>query len=229
MNGDFNVMANEWQSAVTMLQAENAQLKEKLVEVAMERDQLKVDLEELRREKHTLYRNIEEINTAFHKDITALKTELAIAERSLISKGYRKECNISACNCGGQWTHGGKAEERLQEISDAVPYANGVTILGRVEQLKADLAQANQKCLDWQKEFKGAVEGYDDIEKELQQAQAREQRVREEFKVLKVTNEQLGWALRELGPTGNNAEAYIKAAVERFMVMRKHALEEAGT
>jgi predicted nuclease with TOPRIM domain len=31
---------------------------------------------------------------------------------------------------------------------------------------------------------------------------------------LKVTNEQLCWALKELGPTGTNAEAYVKAAVE---------------
>ena len=63
----------------------------------------------------------------------------------------------------------------------------------------------------------------------LAQATQREARLRETFKGLKVTNEQLVWGLREIGPTGSNADAYIKAAVEHFMVMRKQGLEEAGT
>lgn len=67
------------------------------------------------------------------------------------------------------------------------------------------------------------------LKAELAQTKQREARLRETFKGLKVTNEQLVWALRELGPTGSNAEAYIKAAVEHFMVMRKQGLEEAGT
>lgn len=38
---------------------------------------------------------------------------------------------------------------------------------------------------------------------------------------LKVTNAQLEWALKELGPTGTNAEAYIKAAVLHVIFRRQ--------
>ena len=41
------------------------------------------------------------------------------------------------------------------------------------------------------------------------------------WKGLKVTNETLEWALKELGPTGTNAEAYIKAAVEYVIACRR--------
>lgn len=44
---------------------------------------------------------------------------LAIAERALVNHGYRKSCDIPACNCGNQWTHGGHAVARLSEIDDA--------------------------------------------------------------------------------------------------------------
>lgn len=70
-----------------------------------------------------------------------LRADLYTAESALVRKGYRKECDIPACNCGPQWNHHGHAEERLREISDAVPYINGKTILQRVEQLQADLDQ----------------------------------------------------------------------------------------
>ena len=43
---------------------------------------------------------------------------------------------------------------------------------------------------------------------------------RETWAGLKVTNDQLRWALKELGPTGTNAEAYIKAAVEYLIDVR---------
>ena len=46
------------------------------------------------------------------------------------------------------------------------------------------------------------------------------QRERETWAGLKVTNDQLRWALKELGPTGTNAEAYIKAAVEYLIDVR---------
>ena len=40
---------------------------------------------------------------------------------------------------------------------------------------------------------------------------------------LKVSNEKLVWALKELGPTGTNAEAYVKAAVEHVIWARQEA------
>ena len=46
---------------------------------------------------------------------------------------------------------------------------------------------------------------------------------RETWTGLKVTNDQLRWALKELGPTGTNAEAYIKAAVEYLIDVRAKA------
>lgn len=42
---------------------------------------------------------------------------------------------------------------------------------------------------------------------------------------LKVTNDQLSWALKELGPTGTKAEAYIKAAVE-YVIWCRAQLKE---
>lgn len=64
-------------------------------------------------------------------------TELDTAERALIRAGYRKSCDISVCNCGSQWGHGGHADQRLREISDALPYENGKTILARINTLVA--------------------------------------------------------------------------------------------
>jgi len=40
---------------------------------------------------------------------------------------------------------------------------------------------------------------------------------------LKVDNTTLRWALKELGPTGTNAEAYVKAAVEHVIWCREQA------
>lgn len=40
---------------------------------------------------------------------------------------------------------------------------------------------------------------------------------------LKVSNEKLVWALKELGPTGTNAEACVKAAVEQIIWCRQEA------
>lgn len=55
------------------------------------------------------------------------------AEAALERKGYRKSCDISACNCGDQWTHGGHAEQRLYELREAFEQAgidlNGKTLL----------------------------------------------------------------------------------------------------
>lgn len=40
---------------------------------------------------------------------------------------------------------------------------------------------------------------------------------------LKVDNTTLRWALKELGPTGTNAEAYAKSAVEQVIWCREQA------
>lgn len=62
-----------------------------------------------------------------------------VAEDALYRKGYRKSCDIPACNCGDQWTHGGHADARLQEIDEALyPRTNGKTILTAVNELVAD-------------------------------------------------------------------------------------------
>ena len=73
--------------------------------------------------------------------LAASEARCALAERALISKGYYQSCDIPACNCGDQWTHGGHAEARLREISDALPYENGKTLLQQVPQL-ATLTEA---------------------------------------------------------------------------------------
>ena len=67
--------------------------------------------------------------------IGSLLAELKEAEDALLRKGYIKECSIPACNCGPQWNHGGHAEQRLREISDALPYVNGKTLLESVQDL----------------------------------------------------------------------------------------------
>jgi hypothetical protein len=43
---------------------------------------------------------------------------------------------------------------------------------------------------------------------------------------LKVSTEKLAWALTELGPTGTNAEAYVRAAVLAVIDCRAKAREE---
>jgi len=67
--------------------------------------------------------------------IASLVAERDAAEDALRRHGYRKSCDIPACNCGDQWNHGGHAAERLREISDALPYENGKTLLQRVQYL----------------------------------------------------------------------------------------------
>jgi len=65
------------------------------------------------------------------------------------SRGYRR-CDIPVCNCNS-W-HGGHAQERLQEISDALPFANGPTTLQSVVALVAErdrLREAIEKAIQW--------------------------------------------------------------------------------
>ena len=67
-----------------------------------------------------------------------LKERLAVAERALYRHGYRPECDIPACNCGRQWSHGGNAATRLSEISYALGgRQNGRTLLAAIEELVA--------------------------------------------------------------------------------------------
>jgi hypothetical protein len=82
-------------------------------------------------------------------EIELLRSDLRNTEGVLWREGYKKECDIPACNCGPQWNHGGHAEERLREISDALPCVGGATILQRVELLKAQLATAQGEVDAW--------------------------------------------------------------------------------
>lgn len=50
--------------------------------------------------------------------------------------GYRRSCDIPACNCGDTWAHGGNAATRLREISDALgAWTQGRTLLDAVRTL----------------------------------------------------------------------------------------------
>ena len=67
-----------------------------------------------------------------------LRERLEVAERALLRHGYRSECDIPACNCGRQWSHGGNAATRLSEISHALGgRQNGRTLLAAIEELVA--------------------------------------------------------------------------------------------
>lgn len=95
-------------------------LQRELAEITLRRNETLAMCEQVRQERDTL------------------KDTLEIAERALRYQGYRKSCDIAACNCGDQWQHGGHANERLREISDALPYADGMTVLQRVVKLRQD-------------------------------------------------------------------------------------------
>lgn len=88
---------------------------------------------------------LEQENAQLKAELAQCREELCVAERALLSKGYRKSCDIPACNCGDQWNHGGDANTRLREIGDALPYVNGKTILTRVQDIVEDLAQATRR------------------------------------------------------------------------------------
>lgn len=65
-------------------------------------------------------------------------SKLETAEYALERHGYRRSCNIPACNCGDQWNHGGYAAERLRELADVL-YENGKTPLTVAQELVAKL------------------------------------------------------------------------------------------
>lgn len=75
------------------------------------------------------------------------------AEDALERKGYRKSCDIPACNCGDRWTHGGNASTRLEEISNELSeLTQGVTILDAIRQLKERVQELEEKERDTQLE-----------------------------------------------------------------------------
>jgi hypothetical protein len=64
------------------------------------------------------------------------------AESKLRRDGYRKSCDIPACNCGESWSHGGHAHARLSEIGTALADVEWKgTILATVEAVLADVAR----------------------------------------------------------------------------------------
>jgi hypothetical protein len=75
-----------------------------------------------------------------------LRAQLETAEHALRSKGYRKSCDIPACNCGDQWTHGGHAAERLSELSSELHGSpvdmGGKTLLAGLTELIERLEKA---------------------------------------------------------------------------------------
>lgn len=95
------------------------------------------------------------------------------AERALRSKGYRKECDIPACNCGRQWNHGGHAESRLREIDEALPYENGKTILQRVEGVVRQLNDARATMAKQAAELQAIRDTVGDTDFALRQQVAR--------------------------------------------------------
>lgn len=75
--------------------------------------------------------------------LTQSQSRIAELESILERKGYRKSCDIPACNCGDTWNHGGHAEDRLREIADEV-WENGVTTLDSIKRLKSQLDAAKE-------------------------------------------------------------------------------------
>ena len=86
-------------------------------------------------------------------EVERLRAALEAAEYALRSKGYRKSCEISACNCGDQWSHGGNAEARLRELSSELHGSpvdmNGKTLLAGLTELieRAEKAEAEVERL----------------------------------------------------------------------------------
>lgn len=90
------------------------------------------------------------------------------AERALRHHGYRKSCDIPACNCGDQWHHGGYAVERLLEIGEALPYVNGKTILMTVKEMCQQLAEAQATIAEAQVSINWWMNAKDEVERSAQ-------------------------------------------------------------
>lgn len=87
------------------------------------------------------------------EEAMAIQAELGRCLNFIESRGYRR-CDIPACNCGS-W-HGGHAQQRLQEINDALGNPNGVTTLKAVQQLVARNEELERRE---QMRFDGEVKG----------------------------------------------------------------------
>lgn len=89
---------------------------------------------------------MERLREDHEAELAALRERAERAEAALLRKGYRMSCDIPACNCGGQWTHGGHAEMRLTEIREALEQAgarrNGETLLADVVHIAARAERA---------------------------------------------------------------------------------------
>lgn len=97
--------------------------------------------------------------------VAELEERSRIAESALEKHGYRRECNIPACNCPPHWNHGGHAAERLHEIADEV-WENGKTALQSVKDLRtrAETAETAEKERD---EARARVKGLEDATRHL--------------------------------------------------------------
>ena len=153
---------------VAFLEKKNANLVEAsnlVLKVKAEQDEqlatLQAQLEALRQERDEARHSrdvfksqmIAHMNDrdSYAEDLTTLQAQLRQvegerdrAEGALIRAGFRKDCDIAACNCGPQWGHGGHASQRLREIADALPYQNGGVLLERIESLVRENATLRQ-------------------------------------------------------------------------------------
>ena len=71
-------------------------------------------------------------------------SELEARRNFMIRRGYRF-CQIAACNCGS-W-HGGKAEDRLAEITDMLidmgVEMNGIVLIDAIQELALTAGYSN--------------------------------------------------------------------------------------
>lgn len=74
--------------------------------------------------------------------------DLKTAESALRHHGYRKSCDIPACNCGDQWMHGGHADSRLREIREELgEHVDGQTLISAVRLLVAEAEGAERLAI----------------------------------------------------------------------------------
>jgi hypothetical protein len=92
-------------------------------------------------------RTMERETVALSAQVRELREERDRAEDALRHHGYRKTCDIPACNCGDQWFHGGNASMRLMEIADELgERTQGKTILQALKELEQSLATAREEA-----------------------------------------------------------------------------------
>lgn len=93
------------------------------------------------------------------------ESERENAVDALHRKGYRKTCDIPACNCGDQWSHGGHADQRLMEIRYLleseleVEEWNGISIKDAIKNVIESRARLTERV----KELGGRVERAEEV------------------------------------------------------------------